>query len=131
VPDGRRVTEVEFTLVNDREPERAALYYGSKGKIDGSLRADYIDEPHEDQVKGVLRALHLDENWLEVITGDNIRQRCDIEHEVLDDVVGPMVNQHVVVSGRWESTPRRTRFRLFDIELDTSQSDGQINGNSS
>jgi hypothetical protein len=122
VPDGRRLTEVELTLISDREPERAALYYGSKRSIDRVLWSDYPNEPPEDQISGVLRALHLDRNWVEIATDDDPHLRCQIEHAVLDDVLGPMVNQRVLVSGRWENATKQSRFRLFDIELDSSNS---------
>jgi len=54
------------------------------------------DEMTPDIVKGVLRAVHLDEDWLEV-TVDGAGVRIVSVGEALDDVLGPMVNHQVVV----------------------------------
>ena len=73
-----------------------------------------IDEPIT--VNGVLRALHLDEDWLEVTTLDVPpgHLRVDEAGEALDDVVGPMVNRRVTVTA-----VRRGQKCLYrDIELD-------------
>jgi hypothetical protein len=68
-------------------------------------------------VRGILRGVHLDHDWLEVTTVDG----STIEHirveqagDALDDVVGPMVNRKVVVS----AVHRGKRFLYRDIELD-------------
>ena len=67
-------------------------------------------------IRGTLRALHLDKDWLEVATMDNPPQHLKIEEagDVLDDVVGPMVNRLVNVS-----VFRRGRKLVYqDIELE-------------
>jgi len=67
-------------------------------------------------IGGVLRAVHLDEDWLEVATTETppAHIRVDEAGEALDDVVGPMVNRRVEVT-----VVRRGRKHLYrDIELD-------------
>jgi hypothetical protein len=72
------------------------------------------DEPAT--IEGVLRAVHLDHDWLEVATAETppAHIRVDEAGEALDDVVGPMVNRRVIVT-----VVRRGRKHLYrDIELD-------------
>jgi len=69
------------------------------------------DQPEE--VTGILRAVHLDQDWLEVVTGDTAT-RIDHAGEALDDVVGPMVNRKVIV----RTTRKGPRHFYLDIELD-------------
>jgi hypothetical protein len=67
-------------------------------------------------IRGTLRALHLDKDWLEVATIDNPPQHLKIEEagDVLDDVVGPMVNRLMNVS-----VIRRGKKLVYqDIELE-------------
>jgi hypothetical protein len=66
-------------------------------------------------LRGILRALHLDKDWLEIAvweTGDHIR--IDKAGEVLDDVIGPMVNRPVTVT----ALRRGSKYLYRDIELD-------------
>lgn len=72
------------------------------------------DQP--DAIQGVLRALHLDEDWLEVATlaEPSTRIRIDEAGEALDDVVGPMVNRRVNVS----VVRRGQKYLYRDIELE-------------
>lgn len=67
-------------------------------------------------IRGTLRALHLDEDWLEVVTMDGPPQHLKIEKagDVLDDVVGPMVNRVVNVS----AIRRGRRLIYQDIEAE-------------
>lgn len=55
---------------------------------------------HLATLTGILRALHLDEDWLEVTVNEAGRERhirVFKAGEAIDDVVGPMVNRPVVV----------------------------------
>jgi hypothetical protein len=63
--------------------------------------------------RGILRAVHLDKDWLEVVTGDTPVRVHGVQ-DTLDDVIGPMVNRRVVVTARKHKKQRR----LVDIELD-------------
>jgi len=50
----------------------------------------------EGELTGVLRAVHLDEDWLE-ITADGQHVRVFDVGETVDDLVGPLINRRVVV----------------------------------
>lgn len=67
------------------------------------------------QVRGILRAVHLDRDWLDVVLPDGQRIHVKGVDEVVDDVIGPMVNRHVVVDVV-ERGP--TDFEYRDIELE-------------
>lgn len=58
--------------------------------------ADNVEE--SETIVGVLRALDLDHDWLTVVQSDSTEHvRIDDAGEVLDDVIGPMVNHRVKV----------------------------------
>ncbi len=65
-------------------------------------------------ISGTLRALHLDEDWLEVVTNDASPIHIVGATDALDDVVGPMVNRRVIVS----VVRRGSKTVYRDIELD-------------
>jgi hypothetical protein len=70
-------------------------------------------EGTEQTLRGVLRALHLDSDWLDVSV-DGVSHHIIKVGEAIDDVIGPMVNHEVVVRVR-EVRPRI--FHFVDIEL--------------
>jgi hypothetical protein len=76
-----------------------------------SSLAPEIEGTEQGTVIGVLRALDLDKDWLEVDV-EGRHQRITGLEDAIDDVIGPMVNRKVKVkylrSGR--------RFRFVDIE---------------
>jgi len=61
--------------------------------------------------------LHLDNKWLEIHLEGGGAQRCETPVDVLDDVVGPMVNKNVSITGYWSRKRGTRRFFLDDIEL--------------
>lgn len=67
-------------------------------------------------IQGVLRAVHLDQDWLEISTADTPPShiRVDEAGDVLDDVIGPMVNRRVVVT----AVRRGLKHLYRDIEID-------------
>jgi hypothetical protein len=72
-------------------------------------------EEESTSIAGTLRALHLDQDWLEITkAGDPVEHiRIEDAGDALDDVVGPMVNRQVVVS----AIKRGTKYLYRDIEL--------------
>jgi hypothetical protein len=114
VPDGHRVKEIEFATQRADVTERVLFHAGARYRIRDNLD---VDEPIglSGEVTGTLRAVHLDKGWLDVVKEDGQPQRCWIKGEVLDDVVGPMLNKKVLVWGGW--TAKMGRFNLVDIEL--------------
>lgn len=71
----------------------------------------------ETVLRGKLRALHLDKDWLEVVVGGEPRLITGAG-EFVNDVIGPMVNQEVRVRVRVgkRETSDRTTLTLIDIE---------------
>jgi hypothetical protein len=74
------------------------------------------EDPKTDQIRGILRNLHLDKDWLEVTSLEGERQTTRIYDtgEVIDDIVGPMVNRRVVV----DVVMKRGKPVFRDIQLD-------------
>jgi hypothetical protein len=64
------------------------------------------------EIRGVLRAVHLDQDWLEV-TVDGQHTRINEVDETVDDIVGPLVNHEVVVQ---VVTTSKGRVLFRDIE---------------
>ena len=66
-------------------------------------------------IYGTLRAVHLDQDWLEVATAEvpPVHVRIEEATDALDDVVGPMVNRKVEVS----AVRHGSRHLYRDIEL--------------
>lgn len=83
-------------------------------KVKPPRPAEIADEPVT--VQGILRAVHLDEDWLEVATTEASPRhiRIDDAGEALDDVIGPMVNRRVVVT----AVRRGAKHLYRDIELE-------------
>jgi hypothetical protein len=57
-------------------------------------------EEGEIQIQGTLRAVHLDQDWLEVTVveqGQETHIRITKAGEAIDDVVGPMLNHQVTI----------------------------------
>ncbi len=86
------------------------------------------DIPAEEQtaVSGTLRALHLDKNWLELALEDGSHMTCYTLPEMLDDVVGPMVNHQLVVTGRRRQRRGRERMLVQEMELSTRNKESSL-----
>jgi hypothetical protein len=63
-------------------------------------------------LKGVLRAVHLDDDWLEVYS-DNQLVKIKGVGEAVDDLIGPMVNHEVIVH---TTAGPRGSLKFIDIE---------------
>ncbi len=86
----------------------------TRKSINSILRASTTEEPKPGaavELHGVLRALHLDRDWLEVWDEGTATKITGLGAAV-DDVIGPMVNRRVVVHARRE----RTSLVFIDIE---------------
>jgi hypothetical protein len=75
------------------------------------LAGDKATEAQE--LHGVLRALHLDKDWL-VLSTDGGPVQINGLAEAVDDVIGPMVNRKVVVQVQRHGR----RLNFFDIEIE-------------
>lgn len=98
-PSGKTFNTTEIRTPEDPEPVR--LVPTVRKAIGEALRrqAARSKEPlelHEEVLSGVLRALHLDKDWLEVTVGTEHIHIQGVTEQV-DDVIGPMVNRPVIV----------------------------------
>jgi hypothetical protein len=115
-PTGKVVERIEIRGSSERAP--ITLSSGSRKLISDSLRNVIAHEPtavalpEETVLTGVLRALHLDDDWLEV-TVDGQHRRVIGVGDVVDDLIGPMVNREVRVRVRRN---RRGAPSFVDIE---------------
>ena len=117
-PRGQRVKEVG--IYRKRQEGLDTVYLTEA--LPARIRAALPKEPEHpgDEVterRGVLRALHLDQKWLELTLPKGEHEKCFTLPDMLDDVVGPMVNQEVVVRGPTRRRGRGERLLVHEIRL--------------
>jgi len=118
-PSGKTFDRLEVRDASSPGEPLVTLGSETRTGLNGAIRklkpslAQAADEPTT--LAGTLRALHLDQDWLEISkTGDPVEHiRVEDAGDALDDVVGPMVNRQVVVS----AIKRGTKYLYRDIEL--------------
>jgi len=116
-PGGRTFEEMEIRGTGDRKP--IVLSVGTRKLIADTLRGP-ASKPADKQsegetvLHGTLRALDLDEDWLEVVV-DGQHKRVKGVGDVVDDLIGPMVNHEVSVRVR---PGKRNTLTFVDIEQD-------------
>jgi hypothetical protein len=100
------VAPVTFSTANRREINVALRHYRPP-------QAPGREEEVVD-IRGTLRALHLDRDWIEVQATEPMLEHVRIikAGDVLDDVVGPMVNRRVIV----RAVKHRGKYEYRDIE---------------
>jgi len=102
--------------------ERVFLVRDTRARINEMLRVPTGEDTSVTRLHGILRALHLDQNWIELLLADGTFQRCETRHDMLDDVVGPMVNRSVIAYGRMKGRQGRPqKFHLDEIEFDEEE----------
>ncbi|HEY7552651.1 MAG TPA: hypothetical protein VH913_24400 [Hyphomicrobiaceae bacterium] len=117
-PTGKVFSEMEIRGAGDRAA--VVLSAASRRLFSETLKGPstpvdaQIDQPNSLLLKGVLRALNLDKDWLEVSV-DGKSQTVTGVGETVDDLIGPMVNREVNV--RVKRGPRNSLV-FIDIELD-------------
>lgn len=67
----------------------------------------------QEELRGTLRAVHLDKDWLDVVVG-GVSTHIEGLQDTVDDVIGPMVNRSVIVRAVRVS---EKKLRFVDIEL--------------
>ena len=115
-PSGKRFDQLDIRSAS--ETRTLSLVPSSRTVVNQAIRASrpaVETQPEtEDTIRGVLRALHLDEDWIEV-TVDDRSLRIDQVVETVDDVIGPMVNHPVIVQ---VVRDHQGRLHFRDIETD-------------
>jgi hypothetical protein len=96
----------------------ASFAVETRERLNAALKKSKPAEPAAGEqviLRGILRALHLDKDWLEIATEEPAAHvRIDKAGDVLDDVIGPMVNRRVAVTAVRQGKKHFYR----DIELD-------------
>jgi hypothetical protein len=121
-PTGKRFEELDIRDATVPIARAISLGPGSRDAINSALRKERPPIAREplgtiERFTGTLRAVHLDQDWLEVTTDEPHRPHVRIQDagEALDDVVGPMVNRRVIATVERGS---RNRLSFRDIELE-------------
>jgi hypothetical protein len=113
-PTGKNFGAVEVREA--RETHGVVLDSGTRRTINSALRPAV--KAHEEsgesvELRGVLRALHLDKDWL-LLWADGKPVQVYRVTEAVDDVIGPMVNRKVIVQAQRHGE----RYNFFDIEIE-------------
>jgi hypothetical protein len=116
-PTGKTFGQMDVSSASGGEP--VALRPENRKVLNGAIKRlnpKPVADPTtvEETLKGVLRAVDLDKDWIEVAS-DAGAYHINGLAEALDDVIGPMVNRRVVVRVRRDST---SKYTFEDIELD-------------
>lgn len=91
-----RFKRLDVRSANFADP--VILLPATRDKINNAIKEYNSPLPpgKEVEIRGILRALHLDEDWIEVIV-DSAKQKINRVNEEVDDRIGPLVNQPVLV----------------------------------
>jgi len=120
-PTGQVFSQLELRPFSATDVRPIILLPGSREAINHTLKKQRMPPPdaatrEEVQLRGVLRALHLDQDWLEITIDNSTGQkpvRIYEAGETVDDVVGPMVNREVLIDAY---VTRDGRHLLRDIQ---------------
>jgi len=103
-PTGKSFDRVEIKSTTDIEARPIIFSPTSRQAINKTLKENKkppkeVAEFKEEQLNGVLRALHLDKDWIEISFPGTDRENIKINQtgDIIDDLVGPMVNHRVIV----------------------------------
>jgi hypothetical protein len=92
------------------------MFPGVRQAINAAFRRESrpaeTDVEREQSIRGVLRAIHLDHDWLDLAVEDTAVHVIGVG-EVVDDVIGPMVNRPVIVRATIDA---KGRYHFRDIE---------------
>ena len=120
---GKTFNQIEIKSSGDVEPRPVILLPETRSAIKNVLKKSEPELPEtpEYQVKhirGTLRGLQLDNDWIEINVDGEIKKIYDAKEEI-DDVVGPMVNRRVVaeVVERSDRAVEK-RYSLRDLQLE-------------
>jgi hypothetical protein len=121
---GKSFDQLEIKSSSDIEPQPVFLNRDTHEMIKQVLtkREDSDrdnDEIRRIQIRGTLRGVQLDKDWIEVSTDGENKRIYDARAEI-DDVIGPMVNRQVVVdvTERPEIERKRYSFQYIQLEDD-------------
>lgn len=98
-PTGKTFGQLEVRASDETRP--ITLMPTTRRAIGEAVRRTTRQQPDapnltEEPLRGVLRAVHLDEDWLEVTVEGQLVKIVEVG-EAVDDVIGPMVNRPVIL----------------------------------
>ena len=98
-PDGKRCKQLDVRAAGDSRPISldADVRQELGQLIRGTNREDETRDVEPETLHGVLRAVHLDKDWLEIAAEEGSSRRVYAVGEEVDDVLGPLVNRPVIV----------------------------------
>lgn len=97
-PSGKSFEAIELRSAGDFRP----VYLGAEARVNirKSLKSGQTQPEGTmaatEELRGALRAVHLDKDWLDVLVDGVPTHIVGLEDEI-DDVIGPMINKQVVV----------------------------------
>jgi hypothetical protein len=114
-PTGKTFDRMELRASDETRP--IALGVESRFNINQNLRKQtdvqtVAGDSHE-EIRGVLRGMHLDKDWLDIVV-EGVSTHVVGLQDAVDDVIGPMVNRSVVVRVIRAS---KKNLKFLDIEL--------------
>jgi hypothetical protein len=114
-PTGTTFDRIELRAACKTRP--VSLGAEARGNINQQLRKkqttfETTELVHE-ELRGILRAVHLDKDWLDVVV-EGVTIRIEGLQDTVDDVIGPMVNRSVLVRALRVS---EKKLKFVDIEL--------------
>ena len=118
-PTGKTFNRLEIESTHDSDTLPIIIYPDSRELLTRMIRSEWQRTSKESQdlsIRGVLRALHLERDWLEVRSDEDTPIRIHRTGEIIDDIVGPMVNRRVIVTVTYNA--RNGRYLYRDIQLE-------------
>jgi|GEM_PF-349602 len=120
---GKTFNQIEIKSSGDDEPRPVILLPETRSVIKEVLNKSEPEPPELPEykvtsLKGTLRNLHLDDDWIEISINGRSQKIYDAVEEI-DDRVGPMVNRRVVaeVLERSDKSVEK-RYYLRDLQLE-------------
>ena len=116
-PTGRSFSHLELRSSSSSAP--VVLTHESRKSMTSAIRRKPAEPPKDPEstdvvLRGVLRNVHLDKDWLELYVSDATIRISGVV-ETVDDVIGPMVNHAVLVHVTRDG---KGAYFFQDIELD-------------
>ncbi len=116
-PGGRRIKEIGIYRKYDDKVQSIYLTDVLPARIKEVIPKETREYEKQKELRGILRALDLNKNFLVLTLHDGRKERCDIPSDMLDDVVGPMVNRDVIIHGPIRTRYGADRLLVEEIEL--------------
>lgn len=118
-PSNNSFQQLEIKSSDNVDSTPLVLVQSSREAINRAIKKEKLakealsDEYESISLRGVLRGLQLDKDWIEVSVDGSSSVKIYETGDVIDDVVGPMVNRRVIV----DVLQSEERYLYRDIQL--------------